>query len=214
MFKSAFAATALALSVSAPAQAAVDVTVNFGASNPVSASNDFSASLAGLGFTRVATLGASLILNGPALITFEFLGSESGFNDRFTTPGGLSYTETSSFQNNFAAPILIGSQIFSAGSLTGLLNFLSAGGAPATIGQDGFGIFLGPNQVSGSNFTTFYFGYDDQITNQDDDHDDFIIRATVSSPVPEPATWALAILGMGAVGWSLRRRQAAIRSFV
>lgn len=214
MFKSAFAATALALSVSAPAQAAVDVTVNFGATNPVAASNDFATSLAGLGFTRVATLGASLILNGPALITFEFLGSESGFNDRFTTPGGLSYTETSSFQNNFAAPILIGPQIFSAGSLTGLLNFLSAGGAPATVGQDGFGIFLGPNQVSGSNFTTFYFGYDDQITNQDDDHDDFIIRATVSSPVPEPASWALAILGMGAVGWSLRRRQASIRSFV
>lgn len=214
MFKSALAATALALSVSAPAEAATDVTVNFGSTNPIAASNDFASSLAGLGFTRIATIGTSLVLNGPALITFEFLGSESGFNDRFVTPGGLSYTETSAFQNNFAAPILIGSQLFSGGSLSGLLNFLSAGGAPATVGQDGFGIFVGPDQVSGSNVTTFYFGYDDQITNQDDDHDDFIIRATVSSPVPEPATWALAILGMGAIGWSLRRRQTAIRSFV
>ena len=31
------------------------------------------------------------------------------------------------------------------------------------MGTDPFAIFLGPNQVSGSNVSEFYFGYDDQI---------------------------------------------------
>ncbi len=30
-------------------------------------------------------------------------------------------------------------------------------------------------------------------------------------PVPEPATWATMILGMGAVGWAMRRRRASTR---
>ena len=31
------------------------------------------------------------------------------------------------------------------------------------------------------------------------------------APVPEPATWAMMILGFGAVGYSLRRRTARVR---
>jgi hypothetical protein len=32
---------------------------------------------------------------------------------------------------------------------------------------------------------------------------------TVLAPVPEPGTWALMLLGFGAIGWSLRRRRKA-----
>ena len=107
-------------------------------------------------------------------------------------------------QNSFLAPILIGTTSFGAGSLAGLLNFSSSGGGSATVGQDGFGIFLGPDQQSGAALTTFYFGYDDQITGRDDDYDDLIIRATVvaRNAVPEPATWALllAVLTLCALG--------------
>lgn len=202
------AAAAVSMALPATANAAADVTVNFGATNPVPASNDFQSLLSGLGLTRFATTGASLVLNGPALITFYFMGSESGFNDTFST-STLSLTENTLFTNNFAGGgTLIGSQVFAGGSLAGLLNFTTtnANGASATVGQDGFGIFLGANQVSGSNFTTLYFGYDDEIRNQDDNHDDFIVRAVIQA-VPEPATWAMMIAGFGLVGGAMRLRR-------
>ena len=208
MKKLLLAASALVMGLPSAANAAVDVTVNFGATNPIPANNDFQALLGGLGLTKFATNGASLILNSAAVITFEFLGSESGFSDTFKTTA-INYTENSSFENHFGAPILLGSQAFAAGSLVNLLNFSSVGGNPATVGQDGFGIFLGPNQTSGQAVTTFYFGYDDQINNQDDNHDDFIIKATVSGPVPEPATWAMFVSGFGLLGWLIRRRPRA-----
>jgi hypothetical protein len=37
-----------------------------------------------------------------------------------------------------------------------------------------------------------------------------ILRVTVSPAVPEPATWAMMLLGFGAAGFMLRRRRAPI----
>lgn len=197
-------AAALATAAAPPASAAPSVAVDFAGTSAIPASNDFQALLAGLGLTRFAASGASLFLDAPAWITFEFLGSESGYSDRFDA-GALSFQESTSFENHFSAPILIGTQFFAGGALAGFLNFTSSGGAPATIGQNGFGIFLGANQASGGSLSTFYLGYDDQISNQDDDYDDFIVRGMVSSPIPEPATWAMMIVGFGIAIRALRR---------
>ena len=114
-------------------------------------------------------------------------------------------------ENSFGSPIFLGSAAYTAGSLAGLLTFTSSGpGAVAGIGADGFGIFLGANQTSGSAVSTFYLGYDDQITNIDDNHDDMIIRVTVLPPVPEPATWMTMLLGFAAVGVGMRRRKRVL----
>lgn len=182
------------------------VQVNYGSSNPIPANNDFVTQLAGLGLTQYATSGATLTLTANAQIYFEFLGSESGNSDTFTG-GTVTYTETSGFENHFGAPIPLGFASFLAGSLAGQLNFSSVGGMPAGIGQDGFGILLGANQTSGQNVSVFYLGYDDQINNQDDNHDDFIVRATVLPAVPEPATWAMMLVGFAGIGYSMRRRR-------
>lgn len=198
--------SALALPAMAQAQT---VQVNYTTANPIPGSNDFQTQLAGLGLTRFTTTGATLTLSSNATIFFEFLGSESGFSDTFTA-GPVTYTENTGFTNNFGAPIPLGFASFLAGSLGGLLNFTTTGGvgASATVGQDGFGIFLGPNQVSGQSVSTFFLGFDDQITNQDDNHDDFIVRATVGAPVPEPTTWAMMLVGFAGVGYSMRRRRS------
>lgn len=213
MKKHVFAAALAALVLPTASYAAADVTINFATTTAIPGSNDFQASLAALGLSRYASTGASLFLNGPATIVFEFLGSESGFDDTFSTSGGLSLTENSSYTNFFAAPLLIGAQTFSFGSLASLLNFSSSGGIPAKVGENGFGIFLDPNLISGSQVTTFYFGYDDEFTNQDDDYDDFVVRATVTSAVPEPSTWAMMFAGFALLGLSLRRRQSRSVSF-
>lgn len=197
--------SSLTISVSADAAA----IINFDDKTAISGSNDFKSQLAGLGLTKYDTTGASIFLTENSLITFHLLGSESGFNDSFFTLSApnLMKGESSPFQNNFGSPILIGSANFNAGSLTGLLNFSSIGGKPATIGQDGFAIFLGNTQKSGSALSTFYFGYDDQVTKADNDYDDMIIRATVTSAVPEPATWATLLLGFGAIGGVMRAKR-------
>lgn len=194
-----------ALAVPAAIQAQT-VQVNYPSTLPIPGNNDFLSQLNGLGLVSYASTGASLVLSSNAVIYFEFLGSESGNSDTFTA-GPATMTETSSFQNNFAAPIPIGFASFVAGSLTGLLNFTSAGGMPYTVGGDGFGIFLNRGQTSGQSVNVFYLGYDDQINNADDNHDDFIVRATVLPPVPEPATWAMMLVGFAGVGYSLRRRR-------
>ena len=172
--------------------------------------NDFASQLAGLGVTRYVTAGTSFMLSGPAQLSFEFLGSESGYSDTFTA-GSANYTENSNIENHFGSPILLGFQNYASGGMISGLNFttsgVGSGGANAGIGAPGFGLFLGPNQVSGaSGITDFYLGYDDQVTNSDDNHDDFIVHVRVGAPVPEPATWAMMLVGFGAVGYGMRRR--------
>jgi hypothetical protein len=198
-------AAALAFGTSANASA----IITFNTTNPVPGNNDFQGDLAGLGLTLFTTDGATITLTENSLLTFEFLGSESGFDDTFQA-GLVSFTETSSFTP--WSTTLLGADSFLAGSLAGLLNFSSTTGpgANATVGDDGFGIFLGANDVSGLSTNVFYLGYDDQITNVDDNHDDMIIRVTVSPAVPEPATWAMMLLGFGAAGFVLRRRRAPV----
>lgn len=203
-----FVKTAFGLAglVAASSPASAYVVVTFDDTAPIPGSNDFPGELGALGLTQVATTGASLMLAEDSIITFNLLGSESGFDDTFSA-ADISYTEYTSLLNSFGSPIALGGTTFPAGSLSGILTFTSSGGVDATVGDDGFGIFLGPNVMSGDFLTVFYIGYDDQITNQDDDHDDLIIQATVTSAsaVPEPSTWAMMLFGFGAVGWGMRR---------
>ena len=97
-----------ALALATPATAGV--TITFTGTNPVPGNNDFQGDLAGLGLTELTSTGATLTLSEDAQILFEFLGSESGYSDTFSTVSALptvSYTETSSFENHFGSPILI-----------------------------------------------------------------------------------------------------------
>lgn len=201
-----------ASAVTVPAHAAAIITFDNKAS--ISDENNFKTQLAALGLTKYDTTGASIVLDQNSIITFHLMGSESSLNDTFSTVSApvLTTTEAGTFQNNFAAPILLGSRSFSAGSLAGLLNFSAIGGKSATVGQTGFGILLTNAQTSGAAVSTFYFAYDDEARNADKDYDDMIIRATVTSAVPEPQTWALMLAGFGFVGGAMRasRRKAKI----
>jgi hypothetical protein len=194
--------------VAAPASAAVTITTG-DTTNPIPGNNDFQANLNALGLFDFTTTNATITLDTGAQILFEFLGSESGFSDTFSTAGAtpLSLTENSTLENHFASPIVIGADSFLAGSLAGLLNFTSSGGAAATVGEDGFGIFLPAGFTGSMSTNTFYLGYDDRINNADDNHDDFIVRATV---LPEPGTWAMMLLGFGAAGFAMRRQRKPV----
>ncbi len=210
------AALAFLSVLATPVAANAAATITLGsAPTDIADDNSFTADLNGLGLTKFSADVTDIVLDPDSAILFYFLGSESGYDDTFSTVSApvLSFTETTGFTNAFAAPVFIGGGLFGPGSLTNLLNFSnSSGTGDATIGDTGFGLFLSDSFVSGSSVNEFVFAYDDQITNPDDDnHDDLIFRAVVTS-VPEPATWAMMLLGFGAVGAMMRRKRPATRA--
>ena len=186
--------------------ASASVIVGFDPPTGIPSGNDFTTELGSLGLTQVATSGISLVLDEDSIITFDVLGSESGFDDGFQA-SGLTFQEFTSFLNSFASPTPVGSASFLAGDLAGLFGFTSSGGLSANVGEPGLALFLGANAVSGDPWSVFYLGFDDQLTGPDGDFDDLIVRATVApaTAVPEPATWGMALLGFGVAGFAMRR---------
>jgi hypothetical protein len=213
-----FLVSVAAMSLAGPALAASFVLTVANPIDPIPSNNDFQSQLNGLGFLNYTSSGAQLGIDGPAQVDFYFFGSESGNNDTFTATGDVGVatkTENTTF-TPFGSQWM-GSIRFNGpvASLTNAFTFTSSGAnaAPATVGQGGFGIFLRANQTSG-NFSTLWFGYDDQLNNVDDNHDDFIVKAVVSG-IPEASTWGMMIGGMGLAGMALRsRRRKGIAALV
>ncbi|MGB7406667.1 MAG: PEP-CTERM sorting domain-containing protein [Pacificimonas sp.] len=196
------AATSVAL-IAAPSAAGFIVTP--GTMNSVPASNDFQADLAALGLTEYASAGSTIVLDQAGTITFEYFGSESAFRDTFTY-GGESFTENN--QSTFG-PTAMFSVGVPAGAFSG---FFTSSGTSRTynVGDEEFGIFMGDSQGSAFESDVIWIGLDDQISRADDNHDDFILRATFSSgPLQQvPAPGVLGLLGLGALALGgLRRRK-------
>ena len=208
----AIASMALAM----PAAAAVTFNVGIGAPvKVIPGNNDFKTNLNSAGLTQYTAGGASVSLSGKATLTFEFLGSESGFNDSFSAAGG---TIVASENTSFTAwgPVGLGSAVYNAGSITDWLFSSSGGAVNKGIGTLEFGVFLPANALANGSYSSnlLYLGFDDQITGDDDNHDDMIIRITAEDfggqgTVPEPASWAMLIAGFGLVGAMSRRRRGA-----
>lgn len=206
------AALALLSAVAIPTSASAQVTITSGDVYTINALNDFVTQLNALGYDRYTTTGASMSIAANSAIDFYFLGSESGFTDTFGS-GAVSITELLN-TDNFPGGAFLGTREFLAGgSLGGELSFTSSAGAPAGLGTAGFGIFLkeGIDYSAGFAANAFILGYDDQISNPDDDnHDDLMILGVVRA-VPEPGTWATLLFGFGALGAMMRRKSKAPR---
>ncbi len=191
-----------ALAVAAPAAAATTFTVGLGTQFAIPGNNDFKPDLNALGLTDYRTVGASITLSNATRLKFEYMGSESGFIDSFSAAGVGPYAE-----NNKPTwgPVLIGYANYAGGVITDFT--FTSNGSPivSTPGMDSFGIFV-PGNVRSYVSNVLYLGFDDQINNIDDNHDDFIVRVTA---VPEPASWAMLVMGFGLVGLTTRRRKLA-----
>ncbi|WP_310497940.1 PEPxxWA-CTERM sorting domain-containing protein [Sandarakinorhabdus sp.] len=191
----------LLMGAAVPAAAASSFTVTVG--SPVQAipgNNDFQSQLASKGLSAYTAAGASVTLNLPRKLRFEFLGAESGFRDTFTALSGpLSFTENNEAWTN----IVFGTLNYGAGAITDWQFTTSGNGNIALIGSHHFGIFLPGNVGSTYNTNVLYLGFDDQINNFDDNHDDLVMRVVA---VPEPSSWAMLIAGFGLVGAAQRRR--------
>ncbi|OJY69548.1 MAG: hypothetical protein BGP16_07190 [Sphingobium sp. 66-54] len=212
MLLAAVAAAAFAMPASAT------LTVNFGgASAPisgVSGTNDFEFDLAALtpSLTHYVTNFSSVIVSdAPVTISVYKMGAESG-DTNWVQINGTNYgesNETWALGNIFLTSFDQGN-----GALGGEIKFTGTG-LDGTfydlVGSGQVAVFL-PTGVSGSySNNSLYFGFNDSGS-ADGDFDDYVIRIT-SSPVPEPATWAMMVLGLGLVGAGMRRRRTTV-SFV
>jgi hypothetical protein len=76
----------------------------------------------------------------------------------------------------------------------------------STIG--GSALYLGDGVYRGTSFRYDFIGFCNLSTtceSRTGGTDSFLIRQVFPAPVPEPATWALMLIGFGAIGWAMRR---------
>ncbi|MCG8614849.1 MAG: PEP-CTERM sorting domain-containing protein [Desulfobacterales bacterium] len=182
--------------------------------------------LLGRGISADGWYGANLALEQDALVTFEFIGEEAGWNNYFEADADNDDSWSTLFTNNGSDWGSSYSTIFDADAF----NFRFA----ARAGGNGYA-YNGSNpndagdQTNEPNFfiTEFtqsialgesswldtdtleagiYLWFDDGGAGQDDNHDDMLIRVSAQT-VPEPGTMALFGLGLvGLAGISRRKK--------
>ena len=208
------------LALAAPV-GAVTFNVTPGTVKTVLNNNFFRAQLTGIGLSRYThNAGTSVSLSGPATLTFEYIGSESGFHNMFTVTGvgGFSRQEVSGGIEHWnAAGADFGTALNYAAGVISNWQFSSPGRptpGPFGIGTEQFGIFL-PSSSGVYSSSVLYLGFDDEPGSDDDNHDDMIIRVTATpfvdpQGIPEPSSWAMLIAGFGLVGAAQRKRKAIV----
>ena len=203
---------AIALVASAlSAQADPTFSLSAGTTSNLAANPFFSATAAQLGIAvPTVTIGNLAVQGGPADVTYSYLGSEAGFQDKafhtlpntllFTTPGSTGGAFSTACGICVSSPFFIanGSLPFQFVSPLGTINNGSNGAA-----EPNFGVWLSADA------TTAYLFFNDKGAGPDADFDDMIIKATLSvSKVPEPSTYAMLLAGLGIMGAVVRRRRS------
>lgn len=172
--------------------------------------NDFESNLAALvpSLTQYATGYQSVsVVSAPLKISVYRVGSESGLTN-WVEVNGSQFSENEDTWD--VGDFLISFTQGVDGALGGNINFFNSDDSSPLVSSN-VAVFL-PGQV-GSSYSNsdLFFGFNDSGS-PDGDFDDYIIRITAGA-VPEPATWAMMILGLGLVGASMRRRHTTV-SFV
>ena len=170
-------------------------------SSPVDLNNEVVSYLTG----DVKAISNGLWLDGPAKVTYTYLGYEAGNSNYAAEIAGTLFTNGST---------IVGESKTVTQGAAGLVDFLFGTTAPpssaGTIANNGLAnpqsehFAIGYYKLSDS---SWYVLFDDKASN-DRDFDDLVMRIDVA-PIPLPAAGWLLLGGIGALGLARRRRKAA-----
>ena len=118
----------------------------------------------------------------PDSFSSSFIGDQFAFNNVSGTFGGTPGTASVSFGNNLIAALNINSGSLDFTQFVGPALFTGTAASP----MFNLGTFNLTSIVSGSSTLT--------------------ISQAATGAVPDPATWAMMLIGFGAIGWASRRR--------
>jgi hypothetical protein len=156
--------------------------------------------------------GAQLFADGPVKVEYTYLGKEAGDTNSFLVLGNLQFSTAVSDYGDTAGENV---------ALAGLLKFafganqntpsVTNGSNPSAPGVPNFFIsfydqFGNLGALSGNSGV---IAFDDGGSPADADYDDLVVKFTVSA-VPEPATWAMMLLGFAGIGLLAYRRRSKL----
>lgn len=142
--------------------------------------------------------GATLFLSSVANLTYTFLGEEAAFNNAFAAYK-TSPLAAGGFTNDGSAP---GSSFSLQSVAGGALHFAFNSNLGLNLfanGSKSIGIVMANDHKSA------LLLFNDK--GHDGDFDDMVVKVAITTPVPEPETYAMLVAGLALLGTVARRRK-------